>query len=145
MRKNKPLKPLFLTIVLFAFLACAPSDSKTVRQADYGNKWPLTVPEATLLCKEANFPGLRFPLQGVYLYVNERYYPANGTASNKHIIDQYNIEPIYDLEEIWAVDEEMMGDVRKAYEYTGEVIPPDEPLVRISIGPLIQDGLKLCD
>ena len=38
----------------------------------------------------------------------------------------------------------MMENVRKAYEYTGEVMPLDEPLIRISIGPLINDGLKLC-
>lgn len=135
---------LFFIPVCFFAVACGSADSKTIRQSDYGDKWPLTVPEATLLCKEMNFSGFRFSFQGVYLYVNKSYYPVNGTASNKHIIDRYNIEPLYDLEDIWAVDEKVMEAVRKFYENKGKVMPPDEPLVRISIGPLINDGLKLC-
>ena len=122
-------------IILFSVVACGTANSKTIRQSDYGDKWPLTVSEATLLCKG----GL-----GVYIYVNERYYPVNGSAEIQWIIDRYIGEPLYNLEDIWAVDEKMMENVRKAYEYTGEVMPPDEPLIRISIGPLINDGLKLC-
>ena len=121
--------------LIFFVVTCGTSDSKTIHQSDYGDKWPLTVPEATLLCKG----GL-----GVYIYVNERYYPVNGSAQAQWIIDRYIGEPLYNLEDIWAVDEKMMENVRKAYEYMGEVMPLDEPLTRISIGPLINDGLELC-
>ena len=111
----------FFLLIAFLFFcsqsAWGTSDIKTIKQSDYGEKWPLTVPEATLLCKGWG---------GVYVYVNERYYPVNGLAGSQQIIDTYIGEPIYDLQDIWASD------------------PVSKYGLRISIGPLIDDGLKLC-
>jgi len=45
-------KITIIGIILFSVVACGTANSKTVRQSDYGDKWPLTVSEATLLCKE---------------------------------------------------------------------------------------------
>ena len=118
--------------LIFFAVACGTSDSKTIRQSDYGDKWPLTVSEATLLCKG----GL-----GIYIYVNERYYPVNGSAQAQWIIDRYIGEPVYDLEDIWAYDEKTNEDFRRFF---GGVLPEDFAPLRINIGPLIDDGLKLC-
>ena len=118
-----------ITIVgflIFFAVACGTANSKTIRQSDYGDKWPLTVSEATLLCKG----GL-----GIYIYVNERYYPVNGSAQAQWIIDRYIGEPIYNLEDIWAY--------HPVYGEEWASKHGEHPL-RISIGPLIDDGLKLC-
>ena len=123
---------LFFIPVCFFAVACGTSDSKTIRQSDYGDKWPLTVPEATLLCKG----GL-----GVYIYANERYYPVNGSAQAQWIIDRYIRKPVYDLEDIWAYDEKTNEDFRRFF---GGVLPEDFVPLRINIGPLIDDGLELC-
>ena len=118
-------------IVFFFTVACGIGDSKTIRQSDYGDQWPLTVSEALLLCRG----------EGVYIYVNERYYPVNGSAQAQWRIDRYIGQPVYDLEAIWAYDEKTTEDFRRAY---GGVLPKDFVPLRISIGPLIYDGLKLC-
>lgn len=113
------MKYFLLVVFLFFTVACRTSDAKTIKQSDYGEKWPLTVPEATLLCKGWG---------SVYVYVNERYYPVNGLAESQQMIDTYIGKPIYNLQDIWAFD---------------PVYGPEYGL-RISIGPLIDDGLKLC-
>ncbi len=51
-------------LIFFAVECGGSSDSETIRKLDYGDKWPLTVSEATLLCKGYS---------SVYIYVNELY------------------------------------------------------------------------
>ncbi len=41
-----------LLLVTLLAVACAPENSMTVKQSDYGDAWPLTIPEATLVCEK---------------------------------------------------------------------------------------------
>jgi len=91
--------------------------------------WPLTVDQGRLLCidRGGNF-------KAVYLDVDGRLYGVNGWANTW--ADEYDAEPI---DPIWLVNEERMEMMRELF--------PDEEITPtyISIGPLIDKGLRLCD
>ncbi|MDE0158688.1 MAG: DUF2511 domain-containing protein [Candidatus Dadabacteria bacterium] len=127
------MKKIIITgIILFSAVfssVSASAGSKIIKATDYGDKWPLTVSKATLSC---HGPG------AVYIRANpvplrpQQYYPVNGLASSQVWIDRYigRGKKLSNLENIWAFDEKEMA--KWGYE------------VRISIGPLIEDGLELC-
>ena len=91
--------------------------------------WPLAVDQGRLLCidRGGNF-------QAVYLEVDGEMYGVNGWANTW--ADEYGAEPI---DPIWLVNEEGMEMMRELF--------PDEEIAPtyISIGPLIEKGLQLCD
>lgn len=94
----------------------APNE-RTVSRADYGNDWPLTVESGTLRCD---------PPSAVTFTTEDRTtYWINGTAASMADGNGW-----LDVEAIWADDPD----------------PTYEGLdLKISIGPLIDDGLTLCD
>ena len=92
-----------------------------ISQEDYGDAWPLTVPEAILHCERD---------QTIILILVENSgisYPINGTASGglAKVRPDLTVRP---LEDIWLYENENSG--------TG---------YRVLISPLIEDGLKLCN
>ena len=106
---------LFALGLFLATLGCGAGNSKTVRAADYGDAWPLTVSEAKLVCEGP---------YAVFLKVDDRYYGVNGMGRN-YVNDRY-LTDSYPLESIWLHD-------------------PRAQDSRINISPLLDDGLVLCD
>lgn len=91
--------------------------------------WPLTVDQGRLLCIDR---GGHF--QAVYLEVEGQMYGVNGWANAW--ADEYGAELI---EPIWLVNDEHMEMMRELFP--NEEITP----TYISIGPLLDKGLQLCD
>lgn len=104
-------------VILVASLmaACGGGGSVMVKQEDYGEQWPLTVPEAELFCKE---------YYSIYVKVGEKRYGVNGTGST-YVKKNYP-SARGDLEDIWRAD-------------------PRGIVPRVSITPLIEAGEELCD
>ena len=112
-------------VVFLMVVACITAPGEFISAEDYGDDWPLTVESARLFCK-ANM---------VWVEVNDKAYPVNGTAMTA--LDSGDTDKlIRDVKAIWAFDEEFNKEMEAA---TGE-----NPRFRISINPLIQDGLALC-
>ena len=89
-------------------------DGSTITKSDYGSEWPLMVDKAELHC-EFNM---------VWVEAGGYAYPVNGSAIAllERLHPDLNIRGI---EPIWLPN-------------------PSIPGARVSIGPLIFDGLKLC-
>jgi Protein of unknown function (DUF2511) len=88
-----------------------------VSRTDYGNDWPLTVESGTLRCDP--------PSAVTFTTENGTTYWINGTAASMADGNGW-----LDVEPIWADDPD----------------PTYEGLdLKINIGPLIDDGLTLCD
>lgn len=81
--------------------------------------WPLTVPNGTLGCTA----------MARWVAVSGTKYGLNGMARER---DGYA-----PLEKIWAIDEKMMSDLKA-------VGGSDGPVVRISVGDMIEEAGKLC-
>lgn len=114
-----------LSFVALLFLSTNTfAESATVTEKEYGEEWPFTVSEGLLKCSDK---GVTFVSGGVV-------YAVNGTATSHGFAD---IEPI------WKYDEAMLSELAKAYNTTLEEMKKTSPM-RISIGPIIKDGLKLC-
>ena len=116
-------KNISLSKALFAFLvilltALAPplgwTFNREIHQKEYGDSWPLTVPETRLFC-EGNM---------VFVLVNDVYYPLNGRAKSQLRTRRpaWTVRP---LKDIWKFRDAEFD-------------------IRVSISPLIDDGLKLC-
>ncbi|MFC4048343.1 DUF2511 domain-containing protein [Actinomadura syzygii] len=69
--------------------------TREVSRADYGDRWPLTVPAGTLRCDGADGVG------AVTITVDGATYAVNGTAKSD---GRYR-----DLTEIWAADPQVPG------------------------------------
>ena len=94
-----------------------PDNSVTVKESDYGSRWPLTVPEGMLTCERGG---------NVFLTVDDKHYGVNGTGA---IYVRRNYPNSYrDIRAIWKDNPD-----------------PDAVGPKVSIGPLIRDGLNLCD
>ena len=117
------MKKLILLIgyALVLAVGCSYSNGPTVSSTEYGDDWPLTIPEASLFCQRINYR-----LKMVWAEHEDVSYPLNGTA--KAHLDRakptLNVRP---LETIWRFDDRFA-----------------EIGARIPVYPLIQDGLKLC-
>lgn len=98
---------LLAAVFLGACTVANGASEKAVTQADYEERWPLTVDSGTLRC-EAD--AVTFTTGGVT-------YAINGLARGR------NLWPDIDL-------------VQRAN--------PELPGTRMSVGPLIDDGLELC-
>lgn len=139
-------KAILIVSILAAFLICctSPSDqssSQSVQESeetvsttekkltalDFGEKWPFTISEGMVKCTEYG---------GVVFEANGKVYALNGTAQMHS--DEYGYA---NVEEIWAVDEKMI-QAMKDNGYSKEEI--ERLKTRISIGPIIDVGLELC-
>lgn len=101
------------------------SHEKVVSRSMYGDEWPLTVESGTLKC---------LGYGGVVFISNGRIYGLNGTAKT------YGRDKGYvDLHTIWADDTTLIKSLM-AVGATRE-----EASAKISIQPLIESGLELCE
>ena len=110
----KLILPFVAAVALVLASGCGDDNSRTITEADYGDAWPLTVSEATLICETPS---------AVILKVGSNYYGVNGTGST--YVEREHPLNGRDLERIWRLDPGGIGP-------------------RISIFPLIDDGLELC-
>ena len=110
---------LLATLAVVLLVGCdLATDTKTIKDSDYGDEWPLTVAEAKLICK---------PPGAVFVRVGDKYYGVNGTSHAGWIADRYlGGAKVHELEEVWRKN-------------------PDHPDLRVGVFPLINDGLELCD
>ena len=109
------IRPILLFLLLvIAAIACG-SDSVTVKEEDYGDRWPLTVTEAELFCKE---------YYAVYVKVGDHQYGVNGFGAT-YVKNNYPATS-REIEDIWRPDPRGINP-------------------HANIGPLIDDGQKLCD
>lgn len=111
---------------LIVFAALAPEtdgdDPAIVSRSEFearGLKWPLTAENGRLGCTRL----------ARWIEVNEVRYGLNGSASER--------EGYMDLSAIWAVDEKMAADLRKAGI-------PNEPPLRVNVGDMIEEAGKFC-
>jgi hypothetical protein len=86
-----------------------------VKGTDYGDDWPLTIPEAKLICEQPS---------AVYLEADSKHYGVNGFGKN-YVSKEYPTTA-RELERIWRPH-------------------PDGITPRVNIGPLIDRGLAICD
>lgn len=101
------------------------SHEKIVSRSMYGQEWPLTVESGTLKC---------LGYGGVVFISNGRIYGLNGTAKT------YGRDKGYaDLNAIWADDTTLI----KSLIAVGAT--EEEANAKISIQPLIESGLELCE
>ena len=116
-KKKTLIKALFTFLVIFLTALAPPlgwSYNREIHQKEYGDSWPLTVSEARLFC-EGNM---------VFVRVDDVYYPLNGRAKSQ----------LRARRPAWAV--RPLKDIWKFRD--------PEFDIRVSISPLINDGLKLC-
>jgi len=110
------MKRLILLLILAGCTAPAPNATK----ADFerrGLKWPLTVEQGTLGCEG----------DAVFFGHDGTQYAVNGAASREYA----PIEPI------WRYDDKMNNELAAAGAGNG-------PKLRVNIGDMISEGLKLC-
>lgn len=93
-------------------------NTEVISKEMFGDKWPFTVESGTLECKG----------YAVFFIHNNIRYGVNGTSHSKQ--DK-------DIDAIWKYNEEMM----KALKELGDT---EGPYPKISIGPIVDRGLKLC-
>ncbi len=102
-------------------------EEKTINRAMFGEDWPLTVDEVTVVCRGSRYP---------FVYHAGTYYPLTGAAQAYAKNFPYE-GPYAPLEDIWARDTELA-------EMLAEAGAKNWHLVRISIRPVLDVGLKLC-
>ena len=130
--------PLLILSGLAVLLLCACSSSQnrlTVTEADYGESWPLTIPEATLICRE---PSL------VWVESDDVAYPLNGIAKTHLPTEQPGLI-IGELEAIWRIPDSFWEEEKLLQRSFPDYVPGSQGVLRVNIGPLIDDGLDLCE
>lgn len=116
---------LFVGLITAVPTSYGWSQKTNISQEDYGDAWPLTVPDATLHCARLRSMG-RVELAMVWVEHAGISYPINGMASS-HLAKVHPDLTVRPLEDIWQYNDRYPGTV-----------------IRITISPLIKDGLKLC-
>ena len=131
MRSLMYLLTSFLVVILYSCVGESDTQSeeisheKKVSRSMYGKDWPLTVESGTLKC---------LGYGGVIFISNGRIYGLNGTAKT------YGRDKGYaDLQTIWADDTTLI----KSLMAVGAT--EEEASAKISIQPLIESGLELCE
>ena len=96
--------------------------------------WPFTVDHGVLKCVQYNEPGMKpKALKGVIFEANGLMYAVNGTAKSRSDTHGY-----FPLERIWAVDTAATNGMIRVG------VPPEQALLRMNIGPIIDMGLRIC-
>lgn len=124
LRTNSMLKTIITATFLLAISADAYAKSVDIKEADYGEKWPFTVSEGVLSCSKNE---VVFRFEGIA-------YAVNGSAKTA------GYQPI---EPIWKLNMPIIKELAEAYGKTVEEMSTESPM-RLSIGPIIKDGLALC-
>ena len=120
---------MLLSVMAVAFTVTtlpAIGASKHISAEDFGDSWPFTVSEGMLSCTRGSI--VTFTAYGTQ-------YAVNGTAKSRGYA---NIEPI------WKLNWEIHEAVAEAFNITIEEAIEQSGPIRISIGPIIDAGLKLC-
>jgi hypothetical protein len=117
------------SISLALFLSGCSKPGLELTEAQYGEKWPLTVSSGYVECKN----------NAVIFHSNGNTYAVNGVAKSQGYSE---------INAIWKDDPEffeMAAEIAKA-ENTAvdEVIKAMGSPSKISIGPILDSGLKLC-
>jgi hypothetical protein len=120
---------LFCFLVLTATSVIA-ADQQLLKAADYGDKWPFTVKEGFVACPDG---------QSVIFLTGAKKYALNGVAKSKGYTP---IEPIWRLDpEMIKMQKEIAKSEKKSLK---EIQNNMGPTPRVSIGPVLDKGLKLC-
>jgi len=124
---GKLLSVFFVSLIVFLSSCSKPGFELTEEQ--YGIKWPLTVPSGYVECKN----------NSVVFHANGKTYGVNGLAKSRGYSS---------IDEIWKVDPaffEMVEAVAKIDKISvDEALKAMGPPSKISIGPILESGLKLC-
>ena len=119
----------FLLIACSAFLALSvlscgsDGQGQEVSYEDYGDRWPLTVDEATLHCEEVEV--WDSDAQLVWVESKGYAYPVNGTAKSFLKNEKPGLN-VRDFHIIWSAD-------------------MDRPGFMVNVMPLLNDGLEMCE
>lgn len=124
---------LTITILLqFILFSCnnqsateSDAPQKFVSRSMFGDKWPLTIDKGTLKCLD--YGGV------VFISEDGQIYGVNGTAKTYGKTAGYS-----DIENIWAED----LVTKKSLMEAG--VSEEDASSKINIGPLLDEGLKLC-
>jgi len=119
--KYKTIVVAINLILSLAPVAAKSASGEVISASEYGSKWPFAVSSGRLECEG---------IGAVTFAVNGKTYAVNGLAMS----DRKNAN----IHAIWKVDTD--SDVAR---YMTEQGRPDL-VPRISIGPIIDRGLKLC-
>lgn len=115
--------------IILSLLALSPTlNAKEIHQSSYGESWPFTVESGELGCYE----------QAVFFIANDKEYAVNGVAQSKG----------YDaIEPIWKEDSSLLEyqkAIAKKENKTLRQVQDEMGVSRVNIGPILQEGLKLC-
>lgn len=137
MKKIK-LKLFAISLSVIA-LSCGESKPKTLNEkkiskSDLKDKWPLTESEGVLKCVQYEIEGVNPEFsKGVIIEIKGIDYALNGTA--KTWSDKYGYS---DIEEIWSDNLKLKADLMKVG------VSEKDATSKLSIGPLLEEGIKLC-
>lgn len=115
--RNRYLSVFAIAFLALLFSGCG-SDGTKITSAEYGDKWPFTVNEGILSCKDTGSVVGSTRMLEVTLTANGVTYALNGTA--KQNTNYANVDPI------WANN-------------------PSLPGTKKDIGPIIDRGLQLAN
>ena len=132
-------KLFFAALTILALVSCGSKDNtlgeKEISKNQFDEKWPFTVSEGKLKCVQYNAKGINSQMiQGVIFETNGKTYGINGTAKSWGKELGYS-----NIEEIWADDTIQMNKLIKAG------IPKENAKMKIDIGTILDEGLKLCN
>ena len=113
---------ILIAAILALFVLACEDNGPTISEEDYGDKWPLTVAEAEIHCEQVSD---RPVLAMVWVEADGFAYPLNGTAISL-LKDKRPELKVRALMSIWRDS-------------------PTFPGSRVNIGPLIDDGLEMCE
>lgn len=136
----KKLNSILLLIFTISVISCGNDgpvvlNEKSLTQKDFGDKWPLSVDNATVQCVQYNVDGVNPELmKGIILVVDGKTYGLNGTAKSQG--SQLGYE---DISTIWLDDLKMK-------EYAMKLGASEkDATVKMDISPILNEGLKLCE
>ena len=116
-----------LLIWFTVFSSSVLADARNITAQEFGAKWPFTVSSGTLNCS---------PPSVVTFRANGRTYAVNGMASSRGYAA---IEPI------WKLDDTIAAQYAKIKGITVAAARAEVGTMRVSISPIIQAGLALCN
>lgn len=136
MKKLKIILFLSLTLVI---TSCnnGPKvlNEKKISSSEFGDKWPLTVDEGTLQCVQFEVNGVNPEvLRGVIFKTKDKTYSVNGVAAS-HGVD-------YGFEEISVITK---VDLKTKNEMMKVGVSEKDATIKMDIGFLLEEGLKLCE